>query len=243
MITGIVVALPEELSTLVSGKIEKGSCTTIIGDIVVAYSGAGPINAKKASTLLIAQGAKQLISWGCAAALSPELTPGNLVIPDKLLLQDHRPLSCNREWITHACRLLAADIKVKVGSLVASKTIVADSRDKMSIYDNTSALALDMESYAVAEAAAEAGLPCLVLRSIADPVKMSLPKAVVHALNSAGEIELTKLFRYTLMHPQEIPDLMKLGLHFAAARKTLKSVRHSLVKITEFTETDPKKIT
>jgi len=41
VITGIVVALPEELTTLTPKKIDKGGCHFVAEKLVVAYSGAG----------------------------------------------------------------------------------------------------------------------------------------------------------------------------------------------------------
>ena len=73
MITGIVVALPQELDTLISKKLVKGQCVSLTKTMLLAYSGAGANNAEAAARLLITQGATRLISWGCAAALSPNL--------------------------------------------------------------------------------------------------------------------------------------------------------------------------
>ena len=73
MITGIIVALPEELTTLTTKKIAKGSFLYITENILVIYSGAGSVNAATAANLLIANGATRLISWGCAAALAMTL--------------------------------------------------------------------------------------------------------------------------------------------------------------------------
>ncbi len=89
MITGIVVALPEELTTLTSKKIDKGRCVFIADKLLVAYSGAGPVNAQAAAELLASKGATRLISWGCAAALSETLKPGDLILADKLIDADN----------------------------------------------------------------------------------------------------------------------------------------------------------
>ncbi len=101
MITGIVVALPEELSTLTSKKIDKGCCVFITDTIVLAYSGAGANNARTASELLIAQGATRLISWGCAAALSETLKPGDLVLADTLIDAEGTQIGIHPDW--HGC--------------------------------------------------------------------------------------------------------------------------------------------
>jgi adenosylhomocysteine nucleosidase len=91
-----------------------------------------------------------------------------------------------------------------------------------------------MESGAIAKVAVEANLPCLVLRAIADPVSMSLPHAVVFALDEQGRVHIGKLLRYLLTHPWEIPGLIQLGWHFRAAQKTLKIIAKQLNEIILF---------
>jgi adenosylhomocysteine nucleosidase len=233
VITGIVVALPEELSTLTSAKVEKGHYCKLTDNILIAYAGAGPANARKASELLISKGSGKLISWGCAAALSPMFRPGDLLLPESLLTEQQQKLNCDQNWIDQVRHLLPPNISINCGTLAESSSIVAESKDKQVIHFQTGAVALDMESCAIAETAMQANLPCLIIRTIADPVSMSLPGAVSHALNSEGEIELSKLLQYILLHPLEIPVLIKLGLHFNAAKKTLKSVAKYLDDIVE----------
>ena len=89
-----------------------------------------------------------------------------------------------------------------------------------------------MESAAVAKVAKLHGLPFLAIRAIADPLDMDLPKAVSHALGAEGEVILSKLLLYLLLHPSELPGLLKLGLHFNAARKSLKRVANQLNVLT-----------
>ncbi len=234
MITGIIVALPEEFSTLTSGKIDKGDFRKLTDNILIAYAGAGPANARKASELLIAKGAGQLISWGCAAALVPELRPGDCLLPESLLTEDQQVLNSDLNWITQVRHNLSADIPIKSGKLAESCSIISKSEDKQAIHLKTNAVALDMESCAIARSAKQANICCLVIRTIADPATMDLPEAVSHALNCEGEIVLTRLLPYILLHPFEIPGLIRLGLHFNAAKKTLKSISRYLDKITEY---------
>ncbi len=111
MITGIIVALPEELSTLTSKKIDKGSSVFISDAIVLAYSGAGANNAQAASELLIAQGATRLISWGCAAALSATLKPGDLVLADNLIDAENAQFSIHSDWHSYTKNLLLSRLK------------------------------------------------------------------------------------------------------------------------------------
>ncbi|MFZ2406573.1 MAG: phosphorylase [Methylobacter sp.] len=238
MITGIVVALPEELSTLTSKKIDKGCCVFITDTIVLAYSGAGANNARTASELLIAQGAARLISWGCAAALSETLKPGDLVLADTLIDAEGAQIGIRPDWHDRTQNLLSTTLKVHTGSLAESNGIVATGNDKKHLHSQTGAIALDMESIAVAKTALQNNLPFLAIRAIADPASMDLPKAINHSLNDEGDIVLVKLLAFIALHPAELPGLIKLGLHFNAAKNTLKLVAKQLDQLTALPSQD-----
>ena len=232
MITGIVVALPEELSTLTSKKIAKGCCVFITDEIVLACSGAGANNARTASELLITQGATRLISWGCAAALSETLKPGDLVLANTLIDAEGIQIDAHPVWHSYTKNTLSTALEVHAGNLAESHSIVATGKDKKHLHTQTGAVALDMESIAIAKVARQHNLPFLAIRAIADPVDMDLPKAIKHSLNNEGDIVLGKLLLFVVLHPAELSRLIKLGLHFNAAKNTLKSVAKQLDHLT-----------
>ncbi len=231
MITGIVVALPEELTTLTSKKIDKGSCLFIADNLLLAYSGAGSINAEAAADLLVAQGATRLISWGCAAALNVSLKPGDLILADKLIdaegCRDSK-FCVSTDWHNDVKNRLATFVTVHTGCLAESKGIVSSSKDKKQLQSTTGAVAVDMESVAIAKVAGRCTLPFLAIRAIADPIAMDLPRAINYSLNEGGDIVMSKLLLFLVLHPAELPGLIKLGLHFNAAKKTLKAIANHL---------------
>ncbi len=228
MITGIVVALPEELASITTVKIAKGSCKGINDKTIVAFSGAGSKNAIRAAELLVLNGASQLISWGCAAALSQDLKPGDLVLADALVTSDGRHINTSRVWLDAAKNHLPDNLSIYTGTLAESEHLVSSSQEKQRIHKETTAIALDMESAAIARVAEQYGLPFLILRAIADPATMNLPRAVSYALNADGDVALSKLLLFLAGHPGELPGLIKLGLHFQAAKKTLLTVARQL---------------
>ncbi len=222
MITGIIAALPEEISTLTSTKPKKGCCHVIAEHILIIQSGAGPKNAKQAAEELLDQGAERLISWGCAAALAPDLRPGDLTLPELLISDDLESIDIRSPWLAEMQVLLNPLNPVAHISLASSKTLVATSKDKQELHRKTGAAALDMESVAIAKVAKARRIDFLAIRSIADPADMSLPKAVAHGLDPDGEVNIAKLLNYLIKHPLELPSLIQLGRHFHASQKTLK---------------------
>ncbi|MGZ8200089.1 MAG: phosphorylase family protein [Methylosarcina sp.] len=239
MITGILIALPEELTTLTSKKIGKGRGVFISDTLLIACSGAGPQNAQSAAQHLINQGATRLLSWGCAAGLSASVKPGDLIVADRLIDADHNEIASTPEWhrgCLHILQQLPGEksVRIHTGAIAESRRMISSSEDKKQLHSQTGAVALDMESAAIARVARLHQMDFLALRAIADPATMDLPKAIEYSLNDQGDIRLDKLLLFLILHPLELPGLIQLGLHFNKAKLTLKRVASQLQSITGF---------
>jgi adenosylhomocysteine nucleosidase len=235
VITGIVVALAEELTTLTSKKMAKGQCLFIADKLLVAYSGVGSANAQDAAELLVARGATRLMSWGCAGALSASLKPGDLVLADTLIAATGNvEMAVDADWHSDTKNRLAAFVVAHTGRLAESISLVSDSQDKKQLHALTGAIAVDMESIAIAKVAGRYALPFLAIRVIVDPANMTLPRAINYSLNHQGEVVLGKLLLFVAAHPAELPGLIKLGLHSNAAKNTLKAIVGHLDTVTDF---------
>lgn len=241
MITGIIVALAEELSTLKTLPnvlwercLRRGKFIFLTNDVILVYSGAGAQNARKAAELAISKGATQLISWGCAGALHHELKMGDLVLADSLLDSDGTQTPVNAAWHEHAKTILGADVTVYKGALFNSHDVVSTAQEKQAIYEKTGALALDMESYAIAQAAQHYALPFLAIRAIADPASMDLPIALSNALNEEGEVDISKIIFSLARNPKEIPHLIQIGQYFQIAKRKLSLVAEQLPQVIAF---------
>ena len=221
---GIIAALPEEAAVLTRKKLQKGECCRLAENSHLALSGAGAANAAAAAESLIAQGATLLISWGCAAGLAADVNPGDLVLAASVLSATGEEYLADQSALAALRAQLPAGLTVNQGAILESRVIVALSRDKLNLQQQTGAVALDMESAAVFAAAAQANLPCIAVRAIADPLGLNLPSAVATALNADGQIVFSRLFTDLVQRPWQIPALIKLGLNFNAAVKTLKQV-------------------
>lgn len=231
MITGIVVALPNELSTLTQQKFSRGCCSFLSENIVIACSGAGPKNAHAAAELLLAQGANRLISWGCAAALRDSLDPGRLTLVGSIASANDERIDIRSPWLTACQTLLSSLSPLTSGYLLESTSLVSTAQAKKNLQENTGASVLDMESFAIAKFAKAQHLPFLAIRAIADPADMDLPAAIAYSLNDEGDVVMPKLLGYLMRHPSELKGLIQLGLHFRAAQKTLQKVATSLTDI------------
>lgn len=113
--------------------------------------------------------AECLVSFGIAGALKPGLKPGDIILSTEVI-------DDNRRWATgeslrSRARELAAEISAIEGPVLGAQMMLATEADKRRAWDETGALAVDLESVVVARASAALGIPFLVLRAIADPAE------------------------------------------------------------------------
>jgi adenosylhomocysteine nucleosidase len=161
------------------------------------------------------------MSWGCAAGLSPTLRPGDLCLPASIVDARGVHRAASAGWHQRAVSSLQATFDVHTGPLLTTDRIAPTEADKRSLAEKFGAIAVDMESAAVAAVARERDVPFLAVRAIADPADMPMPPAVLRATDTQGNIRLSVLLGQVLLHPGEAGGLMRLASHFRAALRTL----------------------
>ena len=90
-----------------------------------------------------------IIMAGLAGGLDPILGIGDIVIDD-----------CPPGWIP--------DLPHRIGKIVTSPTMVSTPADKQKLFEQTGALAVDMENEIVRAAALKIGVPFVSIRAISD---------------------------------------------------------------------------
>jgi len=123
------------------------------------------------------------ISSGFAGALVPARV-GDLIIGTgtrSIAFEGTWKAGIQARTINQDCvermRLLADQLGIatKVGMVVSAARVVGRSVDKQAISRMTGAVALDMESAALAQVAEERGVPFVVVRTVSDLVEEELP--------------------------------------------------------------------
>jgi adenosylhomocysteine nucleosidase len=219
---GIVVALPRELKTLTRQTILMGTCRRISGDTLVALSGIGAKRAYAASELLVSRGATALLSWGCAAALDDRLKPGTVMLPERVISATGESYPVSVEWHRQLHQTLSAKYPVRTDALLESETIVNTPDAKRTLAQRTQVVATDMESGAQARLARARRMPFVVVRVIVDTASTQIPENIMRALDSSGAINVRSCLARAILRPADGMAMMKLGMQFNAARKTLK---------------------
>jgi nucleoside phosphorylase len=223
---GVVAALDAEARTLgPRSPSGKGIGTTRDG-IRIAVSGIGAAAATVAAQRLIDAGVTSLVSWGLAGGLDPRLCAGTICLPEVVVAFDGTRFSTDH----HRRELVAAAIIARratvSGTLLASERSIDDVAGKAAAFRDTSAVAVDMESLAIARVAAGRGLPFIAIRVIVDTAADTLP-AVVLAASSEGRVHMVRLLEGLARSPRDLAPLLRLALRYRAARQALVAVAQS----------------
>lgn len=152
-------------------------------NVVVVQTGVGAEKAASACRDVLREHSLDLaVSAGLACALVPAHVGDLLVGTDVRTEADdreaskHARRSCAGEIVTAAVRAAErAGLPVQAGSFVTAPRILWHSAEKQAMAEMTGAIGLDMESAALAEAAAERQVPFAIVRSVSDLVDENLP--------------------------------------------------------------------
>ena len=164
------------------------------------------------TTVLVEAAARQakcLISFGIAGGLAPHLRPGDVILSTEVIGEDRRWRSDQRFHLEIGA--LARALGAAEGPVLGASDIIATEDDKARAWRDTGALAVDMESAIVARAAAAAGIPFLVLRTIADAATRELPSAALIPLSEDGTPAFARVLSEVLRRPRQIAALFGLA--------------------------------
>ncbi len=191
-------------------------------------SGAGAKNSRHSAALLLGKveparnsGCRALLICGFAGGLVDGLTPGTLVIGDSVTDSQVRVLTADS-------RLLAIAESVRLPGCVAMRgTIYTDNKvltrrvEKQGLAQNHDVIAVDMETFAAAEVAQEAGVPWLAIRAVTDGATDDMPFDFNAMTDANGNVSKGRVIASALTHPRQIPALIRLGARSSLAAKNL----------------------
>jgi adenosylhomocysteine nucleosidase len=187
---------------------------------------AGDPDRTKALVEAAARRAKCLVSFGIAGGLAPHLRSGDVILSGEVIGPE-RSWRANQRFQEEISNL-ARQIDAAEGPVLGAGQLIATEDDKARAWRDTGALAVDMESAIVARAAEAAGIPFLVLRTIADPATRALPPAALIPLSQDGTPVLTRVLGEVLHRPRQIAALFGLARETRQALLALAGPAHSL---------------
>jgi adenosylhomocysteine nucleosidase len=235
---GIIVALPEERVALAK-KLQQLK-RRLVGDIpfyngmlegcyvTVVEGGMGTAAASDAVRLLLAEERPSLlISAGFCGAIRPGAQVADLVICKRLFSFDpsglHEVNLPGSELTTArlSAELQHLGLRTWLGSFITTSGIVTKAVVAETVPADLPTPVLEMESVAVARAAATAGVPFLGLRTISDDAGEELGFALDELTDSQLRISIPRVLFTCLKKPRIIPQLARLAGNSGKAGKIL----------------------
>lgn len=185
-------------------------------EVLVVTGGIGPRRTRETVSRFATEPLSAVLSIGCAGALVPGLTTGQLILAPDVRLQpakeDERLEQFSVDDDLLARMRQAAErvgLPVAAGPLFTSPKVLFTPEEKTAQGKRTGAIAVEMESGVHAAFAAERQLPFLVMRVILDGVDMTIP-AVAGLTTPDGEVRYLRAVSYLATHPQHFPALMAI---------------------------------
>lgn len=218
-ILGVITGLEFEASVVRRAARDAG-----VADRVLVECGLGRDRACDAAKGLLRDGAKALLSFGIAGGLNPSVVCETTVIATAIKAEGMPTVPCSETWAAHLEEALRASTPIVRGDLAYAPGILITSMDKAGAFGATRALAADMESYGVGEAALAANVPFAALRVIADTADEQLPEIALHAMAADGSLKLGETLSRVLKNPGQIPGLLRLGQSTGRARRRLRAL-------------------
>ncbi len=220
---GVVAALEAEARTL-GPKVRRGDGLSTLSDgALLAVSGMGGHLAAIAARTLVAAGAKSLMSFGLAGGLDPRLTAGSVVVPSEVISREGGRFITTQTWCEQFRMALGTRLDVASGRLLSSARPIDAVADKATVFRETGAVAVDMESVSIADVAAAHGLPFIAVRVIVDTAADVLPSAVL-AASRGGEVDVRRLIRGLVAKPTDLLPLLRLARCYRAATRSLQAI-------------------
>jgi adenosylhomocysteine nucleosidase len=223
---GIITAMRVEARCITSLRLPFNERISLGESAAIWLCGMGEKAAREAAEGLRKSGADALMSFGFAGALDSSLRPGHLILPESI--HAGHLLQVDLSWRDSLRQRLPDHLNVIGGVLAASGKMLTSGIAKRELAQATGACAVDMESGAVAEAAAYAGLPFLAIRAISDPVDFSPPPVLLDAVRPDGSADLARLLPLLVRRSLAVGTLFRLARGSRAACAALSAVvRHA----------------
>jgi adenosylhomocysteine nucleosidase len=218
--TGFITALASEARTL-RPAFGRGARTSMAHGVLIAVAGIGPAAAGRAATAAMKGGAGALVSWGYAGGLAPNLASGTLVVPAGILCTDGSVFDTHEGWREALLARIAGQHTVRCETLLSSPLILADEQCKSRHFRASGAIAVDMESAAIARVARAWNVPFLAVRAVLDTSGEQLPRALADAIGHEGKLRWVRLWRDVARSPRSLHQLLALRSNYRQARQAL----------------------
>lgn len=231
----IVAALDDELSSLrakmlVDESIYRDAALLIRGRLfnqpaVVLRSGIGVPAMQQALELCFKEIAPQcVLHIGYCGGADPSLVVGDIVIATRVVDAATDQTYATSENLVAKARDVCKQRELRswAGGVTTVGEFLQDPHEKAFVGTRYDAIAVDMESAALAKACVMRDTPALVIRAVFDPLDMHVPD-LSSVLDEAGNPEPLALAYRLITRPKELLHIPRLHYSACQARNSLSS--------------------
>jgi adenosylhomocysteine nucleosidase len=179
----------------------------LFGDvrIALAQSGMGPVAARRATRALIDGHAPDwIISAGFSGALQSQMKIGDIVVGNSIVDRAGTELTIDLKMEANPASGLY------VGRLLMVDRIVPTVAEKKALAQDRAAIAVDMESLAVAQVCRESKVRFMAVRVISDDLSADLPSEILSVVGSSGTVRLGAAVGAIFKRPGSAKDMWRL---------------------------------
>lgn len=197
------------------------SCPADKNSLLFETTGAGPVAAAAGAERAVARGATCLVSWGTAGALGRG-EPGDIVLAEWVLDDSLRAIATDVPLSLKLARVFNPIAPIHCGKLASAAAPVTSVAAKSTLAAASGAIAVDMESAAIADVALRSGLSVVVVRVIVDHSGRAVPAAAIAGMDGT-RTHPGRVLAGLLRSPLQTGNLIALGLAARRARRTLRA--------------------
>ena len=224
----VIVALAYERDALVRGL----RCAGSLAGIEVRLCGPGAGNAARAALAAVENGARALVSFGCAGGLAPVAGSGTVALPESVRDRIGASIEIDAAWRRRLADAVAAAVPVVGGEGIEVAAVVETARDKEALHRESACVFADMESASIGTVARAHRLPFLVVRAVADTASDAVPRGLPGAVSSEGRLRPGRLIAVLAKNPGQIRAMLILASRFRNACSSLEAVARHLPAVT-----------
>ncbi len=197
--------------------------------VAIAQSGPGPEAAARATAALIsAHEPDWVFSTGFAGGLDERLKKHDILMADQVTYHDGRHFSLDLKVDPAA---LASTPGVHAGGLVTTDHIIRLPKEKRELGEKHTALAVDMETFAVAEVCRQGKVPLIAVRIVSDTVEDELPEDLDRLMRQKTVVRKAGAVVGSIMNrPGSVKDMLKLKEDALVASDKLAKFLESMIR-------------
>lgn len=207
----IIAALPREIAPLVRGwRSDKNSASRGVflawsDTAVLACAGMGRARAQLAAEEALSRGpVHRLISAGWCGALRSGIAPGSVHRPGRVVDQE-----TGRTYQTG-----------EAGGILVTSAVIAGRAEKQRLARDCQAELVDMEASAVAEYAAQRGIPFMAVKAVSDGPDFELP-GLGQFVTATGGFREAAFAAHLAVRPVLWPRVVHMARSSSLAAKNL----------------------